>query len=173
VAYKQKVQTTANGRTEQECIHPPEIGDLLGKVQRLLEQQQTEKALEAIKHSRLKSEWITNATAVCLFRLGETRRATDLFRRLAGGAGGITLRTDAPVVFKTNFATALLAGGQIAGCLSVLREVDDETNPTVQTLRSAIEQWKQGLSLWQKIKWSVGDIPEHPMTLASAQGEMK
>lgn len=62
------------------------------------------------------------------------------------------LKPDAPLVFKTNFATALLASNNMAGCLSVLHEIKNEEDPTVKRLRAAIAQWKQGLSFWQKLK---------------------
>jgi hypothetical protein len=173
MVYKQKVENTVSGRTEGRPALPPEISELLGRVQRLLDAGQADKALDTIKHSRLKSEWVTNAIAVCLLREGETKRAADLLRTLAGGPGGVTLRTDAPLVFKTNFATALLAGGQVAGCLGVLREISDEQNLTVQALRTAIDQWKKTLSLWQRLKWAVGDFPEHPLSVPGIAGDLE
>ncbi len=173
MVYRQKVKGAVNGRTEGEPVLPPEISEMLGRVRRLLDGGLPDQALETIKHSRLKSEWVTNAIAVCLLRLGETKRAADLLRTLAGGPGGVTLRTDAPLVFKTNFATALLAGGQVAGCLAVLREIGDDQNPTVQSLRAAIDKWKKTFSLWQKLKWAVGDFPEHPLSVPEVAGDLE
>jgi hypothetical protein len=172
MAYKPKLQNGKNGLTEEEKLGPPGAAELLAKVRRQLEEGQAEAALESIERSRIKSDWITNAAAVCLLRMGEAKRAADAFRRLCGGPGGVTLRNDAPMLFKTNFAAALFADGNIHGCLSVLAEIGDEHNATVRTLRSSITQWKRGLSVWQKFKWYTGDVPNHPVTLDFTPGDL-
>jgi hypothetical protein len=158
---------------ERTDTRAPEIVELLGKVERLLEEGQPEKALDAISRAKLKSPWVTNATAVCVLRLGEVKRAADLFRGLTAGPGGVTLRHDAPAVFKTNFATALLAANEVSGCLGVLYEIGDEENPAVEQLRGAIARWKKSLSLWQKLRWYTGDHPDHPVAFDFPLGRIE
>jgi hypothetical protein len=149
-----------------------DVVNVLGKVKQLLDEQRSEKALEVITRSRLSSPWITNARGVCALRLGNAKQASGIFQGLVGHLG-VMLKPDTPLVFKTNFATALLASNNTAGCLSVLHEIGKEQNPTVQRLRTAIREWKQGLSFWQKFKWYTGDYPEKPVVLSFPLGELE
>jgi hypothetical protein len=155
----------------EASIPTPEVASVLAKVKQLLDEHAPDKALDVIKRSRLQSPWITNATGVCAMRAGNAAQVTNVFRGLVGHLG-VMLRPDAPLVFKTNFATALLASNNLAGCLSVLHEIGQEDNPTVKQLRSAIQHWKQKLSLWQKFKWYTGDIPQKPVVLDFPLGEL-
>ena len=149
---------------------PSEIAVVLEKVKALLNEQSFEKALEAIARSKLKSPWLVNATAVCLLRLGETKRATGLFHGLAAGPGGISLRSDAPTVFLVNYATSLLLGVGVVACQGALNQISDAQHPGVQQLRVAIQKWKKSLSLWQKFRWCTGDEPKRPVALDFAPG---
>ncbi|MCE5267097.1 MAG: hypothetical protein LLG00_04350 [Planctomycetaceae bacterium] len=151
---------------------PPEVATLIGRVKQLLAEQCPDKALAVITRSRLSSPWIVNATGVCALRLGNPKQASSVFHSLVGH-GGLMLKPDAPVVFKTNFAAALLASNNVAGCLSVLHEIHDEENPAVKLLRGAVRQWKQSLSFWQKLKWYAGDCPQKPIQFSFPLGELE
>ena len=153
-------------------ILPPEVANVLAKVQTLLQDQCPEKALDTITGSRLASPWITNATGVCLLRLGNAKQASGVFQGLVVYSG-VLLKPDAPMVFKTNYAAALLASGNLMGCLSVLNEIHEEENPAVRQLRAAIQRWKQSLPWWQKLKWYLGDVPERPVILDFSLGELQ
>lgn len=150
---------------------PPEVAQVLVKVKQLLDDQCPDKALEMITRCRLKSPWITNATGVCQLRLGNAKQAVTAFQSLAMHSA-IMLKRDAPVVFKTNYAVALLASDNLPGCLSVLNEIREEENPTVQQLRAAIQRWKQSLTFWQKVRWYLGGDPRQKVTLDSPLGEI-
>src|SRR5262249_41369130 len=128
---------------------PAEIVTLLGKVDEFLRAGQAAKALDVIARARSKSPWATNALGVCQLRLGNAGVAVDVFRGLVL-AGSVFLRADVPAVFKTNFATALLAADNLAGCLRVLEEMRDEENPAVRRLREAVRRWKGSLTFWEK-----------------------
>jgi hypothetical protein len=95
-----------------------------------------------------------------------------VFRGLVLAAGGLILRDDVPVFFKTNYATALLAAGNLGGCLSVLAEVRDEVNPAVTRLRASIRRWRDGLTFWERLNWWMGGQPERPVALAFAPGDL-
>ncbi|HEV3342666.1 MAG TPA: hypothetical protein VG125_20005, partial [Pirellulales bacterium] len=88
--------------------------------------------------------------------------AVDLLRGLVLGTGGVTYRQDVPTVFQTNFATALLAVGNLSGCLSMLKSIKDQQHPAVQELRAAIDRWNRDLSPWQKLRWRLGGEPAPP-----------
>lgn len=152
---------------------PPEVNAVLTMVDRLLQEGQSEKALDVLGRARITSPWITNAVAVCLLREGEAKRAADVLRSLVLASNGVTLRPDVPTVFKTNFAAALLAANRIDGCLSILCELNDEGNPAVQQLRAALQKWRRTLTLWQRIRWYLGDDPTHPFVVDFPLGRLK
>jgi len=160
------------GEVTETNAPTPEVASALAKVKQLLDEQCPDKALDVITRSRLSSPWITNATGVCAMRIGNAKSASGVFQGLVGHLG-VMLKPDAPLVFKTNFATALLASNNMAGCLSVLHEIGQEDNPTVKRLRAGIERWKQTLSFWQKLKWYTGDIPTKPIVLDFPLGELE
>ena len=78
-----------------------------------------------------------------------------------------------PPVFKTNFATALLAENNLPGCLGVLQELRDGRHPAVQKLWAAIARWKGGLTLWQKVNWYLGGQPDRPVALDFSLGDLE
>ena len=132
------IQTTNNGNqagaTEK---HPPEHRAVLNQVERLLRAGQPKQALDLLARSKDHSPWSTNATGVCLLRLGQADRAVELFRNLVL-SGGLFLRPDVPTAWKVNFATALLMADNLAGCVRLLAEIQEEDHPGVQRLRAAL-----------------------------------
>jgi hypothetical protein len=150
----------------------PEVADLLGKVEQLLANGQPSTALQRIGSSKVSSPWLANAAGVCQLRLGNAKAAVDTFRRLVLAAGGLILREDVPVVFKVNFAAALLADGNLAGGLRVLDEVGDKGHPAVGVIRDAVQRWKGGMTFCQKLWWSVGGHPPRPLVLDFALGSL-
>jgi hypothetical protein len=144
---------------------PVESIDLVGRVGCLLREGQAQTALDVLRRSRASTSWAVNATGVCLLRLGEVRQAIDVFRSLV-------LRPDVPPVFKTNFATALLMDGNVAGCTSVLGEFREEDHPVVRNLRAAIRRWQEGMSFWEKVWWHLGSPPDRAVELGFVPGEL-
>jgi hypothetical protein len=151
----------------------PEVVDLLGKVDRLLREGQPGEALDLIARSGVKSPWATSALGVCQLRLGNAKVALDVFRGLALAAGGLSLRRDVPTVFKTNYATALLLLGNLAGGQSALHDAGDDLHPAVVKLREAIRRWAKGLTFWQRLNWWMGGEPAHPFALDYPPGDLE
>lgn len=158
--------------TNNETSPSPEVAGVLAKAKQLLDEQSPGKAVDVITRSRLSSPWLTNALGVCAMRLGNIKPAVTVFQGLAGQSG-VLLKPDTPLVFKINFATALLASNNLAGCLSVLHEIGEREAPAVKRLHDAIQQWKHGLSFWQKLKWYMGDYPQKPVTLDFPLGTLE
>jgi hypothetical protein len=152
---------------------PPEIVDLLPRVQKLLHEDRPAKALELIARAKTTSPWAKNAVGVCQLRLGNAKAALDVLRGLVLGAGGIEVRGDVPAVFKTNFAAALLLSGNLSGCVSVLEEVGRDAHPAVGRLQAAIKRWKRSLTFWQKANWYLGGQPEIPVALDFPPGDLE
>lgn len=136
----------------------PEELDLLEKTSKWLNEGNLRVALEALGRSKKGSAWIQNARGVCHLRLGETGRAVEIFRSLVL-ATTQNLRDDIPTVFKTNYASALLADGNLGGFEFVLNEIRDDPHPLAANLRDAYRRYLGTLSIWQKIKWTLGSIP--------------
>src|SRR5262249_51595959 len=151
---------------------PPAVVDLLGEVSKLLGEGQTERALDVAARARVPSAWVTNALGVCRLRLRNPRLAVDLFRGLVLG-GGVVPRQDVPAVFKTNYATALLLSGNIAGGLRALDEVRDEQCPAVGRLREAVRRWERNLTFWQRVNWWLGGEPDRLLTLDFPPGDLQ
>jgi hypothetical protein len=148
------------------------LTDLIDRVGDLLGEGRPQKCLELLARSGLGSPWAANATGVCLLRLGQTRRAIELFRGLVLGPGGLVLRRDLPTAFKTNFATALLMDGNVSGCTSVLAEVREDDHPTLQKLRAAIRRWRDGMSFRENVWWHLGSPPDRPVELGFEPGDL-
>jgi hypothetical protein len=152
---------------------PPEILELLQKVEGLLQDGQPAKALDALARTKTNSPWLANARGVCQLRLGKPTVAVDVFRGIVLAPGGIHLRSDAPTVFKTNFAIALLQSGNLEGCMSTLFEIRKENHPTITRLSDSIGQWKQSLTFAQKLAWYFGNRPARPVTLDFPVGDLR
>jgi hypothetical protein len=152
------------GPTTGADTRTPEVAGLLGKVEKLLEKGQPAAALELLGRSRLRSPWLTNAAAVCQLRLGNADAAVEAYRGLVL-TGGLFLRQDAPDVFKINFATALIAVGNLSGGLRTLGEVRDEAHPAVLEIRDAVRRWRGGMTFWQWLWWSLGGSPPRSLVL--------
>jgi hypothetical protein len=150
---------------------PPEVAGMLGEVEKLLEAGQPAAALELVGRSRIGSPWLANAAAVCQLRLGNAAAAVETYRGLVL-KGGLFLRDDVPVVFKVNFAVALIASGNLAGGLRTLGEVRDESHPAVREIREALRRWQAGMSFWQRLWWSLGGSPPRPLVLDFPPGRL-
>jgi hypothetical protein len=150
---------------------PPEVASVLGEVEKLLEEGRPAAALELLGKSRLGSPWLANAAAVCRLRLGDAGAAVEIYRRLVL-SGGLFLRGDVPAVFKINFAAALIAAGNLSGGLRTLGEVRDESHPAVREIRDAVRRWQAGMTLWQRLWWSLGGSPPRPLLLDFPVGRL-
>lgn len=128
-------------------------------------------ALDAVRTHSGTDASLKNLHGVCLMRTGFTADAVRLYRQLVLSSNGVTLRPEAPTVFKSNFATALLLDGSVTGAKTVLQEAADESHPAVQRLRGAIARWRSGLSFWQRMQWRCGMDPGCPVELDFAPGD--
>ena len=135
-----------------------EVERLLTEVKQLLAKNEPKAALALITRSRLASAWLTNAAGVCNLRLNHVATAMGMFRNLVLSRIGITLRDDIPIVFKANFATALLLSNNLSGCQEVLAEIHDQ-HPAGARLSEAIHRFTKNLTRWQMTCWYLGFVP--------------
>lgn len=158
--------TNSNG---SEPAYTPEVIRILEKVGEALQSKTPKNALQLL--AREDADWARNARAVCFLRSGEPSAALDVLRGLVVERH-LALKREAPIRFKTNFAVALLLSGNIAGGISALDEIDDESDPTVQKLRAAIQRWKNSMTFWQRLNWRMGGDAAVPFTLDVPPGDL-
>lgn len=149
-----------------------EVAELLIRMEALLQAGEPQKAVDLIARTKLRSPWLTNALGVCQLRLGNAQGALELFRRLVLAPSGLMIREDAPTVFKTNFAAALLAAGDVGGCLRALAQTAED-HPAVGKLKAAIQHWKKSLTFREKLDWYLGGQPARPVALDFAPGDLE
>ena len=152
---------------------PKDVAELLRLVESLLSENRPTKAIEAVRLSKFSSVWIRNAAGVCHLRLGNVRSAVDVYRGFVLTPNNLMLRSDIPIVFKSNFATALIQDGNIPGCLNALGNCTATDHPAVGRLRMAIAEWKKGLTLWQRFNWFTGIQPDVPVVLNFPPGDLE
>lgn len=145
---------------------------LYTKAVRQLEAGHPHEAVNAVRAQASSDPILKNLLGVALMRDGHAIEAVKVYRQMVTAAGGLTLRPEAPTVFKTNFATALLLDGKVAGAESTLDETADESHPAVQKLRGLISRWRSELSLWQKLQWRLGMEPNHPVPFDFPPGDL-
>lgn len=156
------------GTTER---HAPGTRAVQDQVEKLLQEGQPRRALDLLVRSKPHSPWSTNATGVCMLRLGQAESAVELFRTLLL-SGSLILRPDAPTAWKVNFATALLMADNLSGCIQLLAEIQEEQHPGVQRLRAAIRSWQRGLPFWGRLRWFLGGQPARRVELDFPPGEL-
>ncbi|MBI1314785.1 tetratricopeptide repeat protein [bacterium] len=115
---------------------------------------------------------ITNARGVCLMRQGRFDAALNLYRSLVVNQGCTWMREETPVIYRTNYCTALLLAGHPDGCVELLDSISAQTHPSVVRLRHSLNAWRSGLSLWQRLQWKLGLLPAVPVHLGFPPGDM-
>ena len=163
--------TNDSGGTGIAEGHPPEARAVMSQVELFLRAGQPRRALDLLARGKVQSPWATNATGVCLLRLGQADRAVELFRPLVL-AGSLFVRPDVPTAWKVNFATALLLTDNLSGCVEVLADIQEEDHPGVQRLRAALREWRGRLSLWERVRWFLGEQPDRRVELDFPPGEL-
>ena len=143
----------------------------IDQVRALLNDGRSQEALDLIHHLGQSTPEIENARGVCLLRLGRVDEALSVLRNLAF-QGHICIPSDTPVVFRTNFATALLMAGHTNGAIAAIDHLSDKQHPAVGRIHTAIRRWKAGLSWPERffsyigrpagkavvVDWAAGDL---------------
>jgi hypothetical protein len=153
--------------------NPETVSEMLATIGKLLDDGKSRQSLEAIRRFGVYSPDLVNAHAVTLMCAGEPAKAVDLLRHVVLHAGGVTFKEAVPLLHMTNYATALLLSGNVAGCEAVLDEIHDQQNPAVVRLREVIARWTHTLPWWQRIWFRLsGEAPNQPITLPCKPSEL-
>jgi len=153
--------------------NPQHASDVLALVQKLLDNGEPAQAIEVIRRFGQESHELKNAYGVALMRAGEPSKAIEVYRHLVLRGDSVCIMPNVPTLFKANFATALLLTGNIAGCLAMLRDANDERDTNVIHLRAAIAKWVRTMSWWQRLLFRVLErSPGTPVPLDFAPGAL-
>jgi hypothetical protein len=144
---------------------------LVSEAARLTDFGRPEQALHLLNQANDYSDAARNARGVCLLRLHRIDDAVRTFRAFVLATGGTWCKPDLPIIYRTNFATALLLAGHPRGCLDILGDINQEQHPSMVRLQDALKVWQRGLSWWQWINWKTGIDPNSPVQLDFFPGE--
>ncbi|MCA9074481.1 MAG: hypothetical protein KDA93_05570 [Planctomycetaceae bacterium] len=144
---------------------------LVSKAVRLADVGEYEEALRMLANGNSSSQEILNARGVCFMRLGRPADAVRVFRSLVLPSGCIWMKPELPVIYRTNFSTALLLAGLPLGVRDTLQEIAEKDHPSVRRLSNAVAQWERRMSWWQYLSWKYGFPPKLPLTIDFLPGE--
>lgn len=147
---------------------PAEIA-VLRQIQHLLDENRPDEALRLIPKKLVAHPLFKNAQCVCWMRLGQFESAVRGLRQLCV-TPQLSLRTDVPPHFKTNFATALLLSGNTAGYLSAIRDIGERDFPEMKRLQSAVQNWENSLPILKRVLWRLGVGSAFPASLPVPPG---
>ena len=140
-------------------------------VRQLLGQGRTQEALNLLNHLGQNSASSKNIKAVCLLRLGRIHEAISILSEITF-QGNICVPPDTPVVFQTNFATAMLMANNKEAAISVIERLDDKQHPAVARIRNAIKTWEKGLNIFQRLLSKAGIYPRKAIPVDFVPGDI-
>lgn len=146
--------------------------ELIDRVQRMLDQGHAKQAFDLINARGAGDASVRNARAVCQLRLGKADEAVRLLREIVLPHGRVDLRTDVPVCFKTNYATALFLSGNVSGGETVLHDLRGAKHPRLADLHRALDGWVASLSYWQRFLRRCGLPLDKPFSIDFAPGDL-
>ena len=140
-------------------------------VRQLLDQGRTHEALNLLDHLGQNSASSKNIKAVCLLRLGRVREAVSILSEITF-QGNICIPPETPVVFQTNFATAMLMANNKEAAISVVERLEDKQHPAVARIKNAIKTWEKGLNIFQRLLSRAGIYPRKEIPLDFVPGDI-
>jgi hypothetical protein len=140
-------------------------------VRQLLDQDRPQEALNLLKHLGQNSASSKNIQSVCLLRLGKIHEAISILSEITF-QGNICIPPETPVVFQTNFATAMLMANNKESAISVIERLDDKQHPAVARIRNAIRTWEKGLNLFQRLLCKAGIYPGKAIPVDFVPGDI-
>jgi len=140
-------------------------------VRQLLDQGRPQEALNLLKHLGQNSASTKNIQAVCLLRLGKIHEAMTILSEITFG-GNVCIPPETPIVFQTNFATAMLMTNNKEAAISVVEHLDDGLHPAVTKVKNAIKKWEKGLNIFQRVLCKAGIYPGKAIPVDFVPGDI-
>lgn len=140
-------------------------------IRELLNQNRPLEALKFIEHLGQQSPVLENARGVCLMRTGKIEEAITALRDIVFQRH-VCIPSDTPVLYKINFATAMLISNHKDAAFPILTQLNEKEHPHIAKLKDAIRQWIKSLSLAEKCFYYIGIYPKKPITIDFPPGEI-
>lgn len=141
-------------------------------INKLINENKNDKALEILNHISDKSIWSQNARAVCLMRLDSPANTVKVLTPVVYLGNSVAINLDVPDKIKLNLAEAMLLCGNIAGAVNMIDNCQDDC-PQRDKLKGAIKKWKKSLPLWSRFMIVLGVLPYNkPVIVESPHGEL-
>jgi hypothetical protein len=140
-------------------------------VRQLLDQGRTQEALNLLNHLGQTSASSKNIKAVCLLRLGKVREAISILSEITFQRN-VCIPPEIPVVFQTNFATAMLMANNKEAAISVVERLDDKQHPAVARIKNVIKSWEKGLNIFQRLLSKAGIYPRKAIPVDFVPGDI-
>ena len=141
------------------------------KASKLSDAGKHEEALHVLSAGSSNALSIVNARAVCQMRLGRHASALKTLRALVVQSGCTWMKRELPVIYRTNFVTAVLLSNLPNGVRETLFEIPETSHPSVIRLQDVLTAWQKSLSWWQRLNWKMGVAPAVPISLYFVPGD--
>jgi hypothetical protein len=148
-AAKNAVSTTVNGSKPVSRFDSNSSG-MYDRIVTLVNQRRYDEALSKLKNHQ--DPVAENLRAVVFMRTDRVQDAISTLRRLTINSISLEFKPDIPLHFKTNFATALLLAGHVAGCQQMLHQISPPSE-RVKQLWQNMRRWEKSLSFWKWVDW--------------------
>jgi hypothetical protein len=141
-------------------------------IEKLINENNVEKALDILNRNSDTSAWSQNARAVCLMRLNFPANAVKVLTPIVYAGSSIVFNPQATDKIKLNLAQAMLLAGNVAGAVKLIQDTQD--CPLRIKLQTAVEKWKQSLPVWTRLSITLlGTLPfDKPVAVESPYGEI-
>ena len=143
--------------TDASTVVFTKLDTRLKQVKLLAEQGNYQRAFDAIPNNSSDRE-VLNCRAVCLMRMGKFAQAIAPLRSIALNMSTFHLRPEIPEHIKINYAIALFFGGEPAGGLDALADIQREDDPQVQMLRARAKAWAASMNWLRRLDWHVNRV---------------
>jgi hypothetical protein len=143
--------------TDASSVVFSKLDSRLKQVKLLTDQGLYQRAFDTIPNNSSDME-VLNCRAVCLMRMGKFAQAIAPLRSVALNMSTFHLRPEIPEHIKINYAIALFFGGEPAGGLDALADIQREDDPQVQMLRARAKAWAASMNWLRRLDWHVNRV---------------
>lgn len=142
-------------------------------IEKLINENNAEKALDILNRNSDKSIWSQNARAVCLMRLNYPANAVKVLTSIVYAGSSIATNSQATDKIKLNLAQAMLLTGNVAGAVKLIEDTQQDC-PLRNKLQTAIDKWKKSLPVWSRLSITLlGTLPfDKPVAVEPPFGEI-
>jgi len=87
--------------------------------------------------------------------------------------GNICIPPETPVVFQTNFATAMLMVNNKEAAITVVENLDERRHPAIAKVKNTIKTWQKSLNLFERVLCKLGIYPDKAIPVDFVPGDLE